>query len=96
MLAEDSHGMPKISKKPYVLLTRVQSNVRQHREMIDDLLSRSIGKDTDFHVFNTQIPQSAALAEALMADGIPTINRKYGASINQVMQNFVHEVRQVL
>ncbi len=83
----------------HVLLNRVQTNVKQHKEVQTQLRS-----STHFAVLKTVIPQSASLAHGLFVDDppsglppyIPTMNGKYGAVMVGKLQNLADEVRGLL
>ncbi|MBI5114451.1 MAG: ParA family protein [Rhodovulum sp.] len=81
-------------KKPYVLVTRWQQNVRQQREQLESLKAEADAPDGHFNLFKTHVPQSAALASALSKTGTrPTFKEKYGADVLPVLANLIKELK---
>ncbi len=81
---------------PYVLISRMQQNVNQHREMVQRLYTEARARDRAFRLLKTCIPQSAALANALSCDGIQTFTAKYTLSVVQVLAAFSTEIKGLL
>lgn len=70
--------------KPFVLATRVQGLLRQHRQMLERFEKEAEQPDAAFRLFRTRIPQAAALAEALVSDTVQTFTRKYGDNVQHL------------
>lgn len=91
-------GLPKPKRLPHVLVTLWRSNVRQHQETLKSLQQEATAPDAGFHLFETKVPQAAALATALTkADQMPTFHQKYGGPlISEVLDPLVTELKGVL
>lgn len=81
---------------PYVLLTRVQKTLVQHKMTISDLEKAAAVPDPFFALFDTHVPMSAQLATGLVVETVPTMNAKYGAQINMILADLAAEIRSLL
>ena len=82
---------------PHVLVTRFQGQVRQHRDTLDQLRAEAEAPDAGFRLLATCIPQSAALADALVPrDPAPTFSAKYGAHVAGVIIPLIEELEGIL
>jgi chromosome partitioning protein len=89
------------SALPRLLFTRVQANVRQHREV-----EATLRQSPDFDPFDTIIPQCAALAEGIFVYDdsdesnetkyIPTMVGKYGRPMVTALTKLADEVWRAL
>ena len=90
-----SKALPQPERLPYVLVTRLIANVRQHRQMIDELKKEASLKDAGFRLFETRIPQNASLADSLSLGEPTTYSRKY-AGVQTELAQLAGEVKKVL
>lgn len=82
---------------PYVLVTRYQQQVRQHRDTLERLTAEAEAEDAGFRLLRTRIPQAAALADALVPnEDAPTFSAKYGVHVSNVLIPLVEEVKGIL
>ncbi|MGB8901121.1 MAG: ParA family protein, partial [Methylocella sp.] len=75
------------------LVTRWQSGVRQHAQILERLEAEA--KAEDAGILKTRVPQAAALAEALVRGDVPTIKEKYGKMM-PILNQLVQELKGVL
>jgi len=81
-------------RPPYILVTRFQQQVRQHRHILARLEAEAEAGDAGFRLLATRVPQAASLAEALMPRAVlPTFVGKYGPYISTVLSPLVDEVK---
>jgi chromosome partitioning protein len=80
---------------PHVLITRWQANIRQFREVLEQLEDASRLEDAEIGLFKTKLQQSAELARALKPEGTPTFKQKYG-SVTTTLDELVTEVKGML
>jgi chromosome partitioning protein len=84
-------------KKPHVLVTRWQQNVRQQQQHMSSLSLEAEAADAHFNLFKTRVPQSAALAEALTKTGTnPTLRGKYGPPVVTILTDLIGELKEVI
>ncbi|MFL9826771.1 ParA family protein, partial [Rhodoplanes sp. SY1] len=82
--------------KPHVLVTRWQQNVRQQRDFLEELVAEAEAEDAHFRLFETRIPQSAALASALGKTGPQAYRDKYGADVVNTLASLIKELKEVI
>ena len=85
-----------VPPKPFVLPTHVKIMTRQHRSMLARFEKEAGEPDAAFRLLKTRIPQAAALAEALVSDGVTTFNKKYGDTIVGHLAGLTGEIKEVL
>ncbi|MDR3462454.1 MAG: AAA family ATPase [Beijerinckiaceae bacterium] len=86
-------GLPSPKNPPSVLVTRMQRNVRQHREVLEGLQQGAAALNSPYRLFLSQIPTSAALVEAIMKDDGLTFTQKYTKEvISSILIPLVKEV----
>lgn len=88
---------PELAPKrlPHVLITRYQMNVRQHQDTLAQM--KEDAESGRFRLLKTQIPQAAALADALLpVEHPPTFTRKYGRLLPEVISPLVGELKEIL
>jgi cellulose biosynthesis protein BcsQ len=84
------------ARLPHVLVTRYQPQVRQHQHTLARLQAEASAEDAGFRLLATRIPQSAALAGALMPRrDTPTFSAKYGIHVSTIIIPLVAEVKGV-
>jgi cellulose biosynthesis protein BcsQ len=89
-------GVPQ-PRLPHVVVTRWQQQVRQQNEVHAGMKIEAASSDAGFRLFNTKIPQAAALVDALTLTGTaPTFRYKYGPLVCNVLDTFVREVKVAL
>lgn len=81
---------------PYVLISRLQENVKQHRDMVERLKKEARSADAAFRLLKTQVRQSAALAKALSFEGSETFTRKYTLEMAQILKPLAAEIKELL
>lgn len=91
---EPKTGLPR-PRLPHVLITRWQANIRQFREVLEQLEDASGLADAEIGLFKTKLQQSAELARALKPEGTPTFRQKYG-SVTTTLDELVTEVKGML
>jgi chromosome partitioning protein len=90
-------GLPKPKRLPHVLVTRWQQQIRQQIDTFAGMRLEIAASDAGFCLFNTKIPQAAALVDALTLTGTtPTFRYKYGPLVANVLRHLVHEIKGVL
>ncbi len=82
--------------KPYVLATRVISGVKQHAEMLTRFELEAAADDAAFKLLKTRMPQAAALAAALVSEGVQTFSRKFGPAIVARLSSLTSEIKEVV
>jgi chromosome partitioning protein len=87
-------GLPSPKQMPSLLVTRMQKNIRQHREVLEGLQEGATQPNAPYKIFAAQIPTSAALVEAIMKeDGLTFIQKYTQTVISQILVPLVKEVR---
>jgi chromosome partitioning protein len=82
--------------KPHVLVTRRRA-IRIHDETTDRLRREQSLDQPAFRVFATEIPERAAIADALgMIDDAPTFTKKWGPQVIPVLSDLIHETKEAL
>jgi chromosome partitioning protein len=76
-------------------VTRWQSGVRQHAQILERLEAEAKAEDAGIFLLKTRVPQAAALAEALVRGDVPTIKEKYGKMM-PILNQLVQELKGVL
>ena len=94
ILKSEVSALPRPSKA-HVLISRKQE-IKQHNQMVARLQAEADATDGAYHLFETQIPQSAALAEALGAEGVQTFTKKYTLKVAQILEPLVNEMKELL
>lgn len=89
-------ALPSLQRPPHVLTTRRQP-LRQHYETLEDLRGQAREPEASFRMFDTVIPQTAAIASGLGTIGSrPTFRAKWGANVSSILDDLVQEVRGAL
>lgn len=89
-------ALSKPRSRPHILVSRLQ-NTRQHNDVMRDLVSRIQEGGSDYALIEVQVPQSAALAEAMTKAGALTMAQKYTSPlIAQMIMPLVHEIKGLL
>lgn len=93
-----SSGTLLAPKRPaHVLVTRYQQVVRQHQMTLARLKVDAAAPGALFRLLKAQVPQAAALADALLLkDPPPTFSGKYGGLLPAVIVPLVTELKEVL
>lgn len=91
---EPRGDLPK-PKLPHVLITRWQPNIRQFKEVVEQLEDAAALAKAEIGLFKTKLQQSAELARALKPEGTPTFKKKYG-SMTTTLDELVTEVKGML
>lgn len=82
--------------KPHVLVTR-RRPIRIHDETAELLRQEQGSGSSAFRVFATEIPERAAIADALgMINDTPTFTRKWGTEISTVLADLICETKEAL
>ncbi len=82
-------------RKPYVLANRVTPTALANRRM-QEMRLEAAQPDAGFHMFRTEVPQSAALVSAVgYKDSAPTYARKYG-NAQYVLEQLAAETLEIL
>jgi cellulose biosynthesis protein BcsQ len=93
----DPSGLPPPRRLPYVLVTRFQQNIRQHKKVLEQLELEAASADRHWHLFKTHVPVSAHLAETLEpTNGWPTITGRYRNLVSEVLDPLVDELKEYL
>lgn len=83
-------------KKPYVLVTRLK-HVNEHRDTVSRLENERLKDKPNFHLFETQIPERAAVAEALgKVDSWPSFSQKWRDGTAGILENLASETKEAL
>lgn len=92
----ETSGLPAPKYLPHVLVTRFLQNVKQHRNIVEQLKAAAKVNAPIICLLETRVQQAAALAEALSCiDVTPTFNQKY-RGVTSVLNELVQEVKGVL
>ena len=78
---------------PFVLPTRVQPNLRQHRAMLERFEVEAAEADAAYRVMTTRVAQSSGLSTALANSGHATFQKKYTSTVIDVLEQLVKEVK---
>jgi len=82
-------------KKPYVLVTRVRP-INEHKHTIELLQNERLKDKPSFRLFQTQIPERAAIAMALgKVDSWPSFSQKWRDTAS-TLENLTAEVKEAL
>jgi len=82
-------------KKPYVLATRVRP-INEHKHTLEKLRNERLKEKPSFNLFKTQIPERAAIAEALgQVDSWPSFSQKWGNSAG-ILDDLATEVKEAI
>ncbi len=78
----------------YVLITR-KNKTKHHKEHHDLIKGRAGGPDSVFGIFDTVIPESAIIPQALRSvnDAHPTYTQKYADPIGNIFSGLAKEIR---
>ncbi|OYX67853.1 MAG: hypothetical protein B7Y95_21975 [Rhizobiales bacterium 32-66-11] len=90
-LAERS-SLPKPKRRPVVLVSRRIANVKHQALTVAALRQVAAGEDPEFDMFETEIPQAAAIAEGLSKD-YPTFRLKWSPPVVAILNSLVNEVK---
>lgn len=94
--AQKSGRLPVPKSAPTILISRLQQT-KQHRSILDSLVDGARKADSAYGLFDTAVPQSAGLADALFKEGSLTFAQKYTSPvINQILVPLVQEVKGLL
>lgn len=92
MWREASH-LPRPARDPYVVVTRLQQNIRQHLEVMEQIEGEARESDAGFKLLQTRIPTSAALADALLPDeNGKTLAGRYGNLVTTLLVPIIKEL----
>jgi chromosome partitioning protein len=90
----DPSSLPRPKRIPYVLITRFQANIRQHRNVLEQLECEAGLPDRHWQIFQTRIPVSAHLAQTLEpTDEWPTLAGRYRHLLKDVVSPLVQELK---
>lgn len=82
-------------KKPYVLVTRLKP-VNEHRRIVEQLQNEHLKDKPHFRLFDTQIPERAAIAEALgQVDSWPSFSQKWKDTAG-ILESLANETKEAL
>ncbi|MBI1204239.1 MAG: AAA family ATPase [Rhodopseudomonas sp.] len=82
-------------KKPYVLVTRLRP-INEHRHTVERLENEHLKDKPNFRLFETQIPERAAIAEALgKVDSWPSFSQKWKDTAG-ILESLSNETREAL
>lgn len=90
----DASSLPRPKRLPYVLITRFQANIRQHKHVLEQLECEAAQADRHWQMFKTRIPVSAHLAQTLGPnDEWPTLSGRYRHLLKEVIEPLVDELK---
>lgn len=90
-------ALPRPKGRPHVLVTRYLQNHKHQNETLAAMRAEAEASDGAFDLFETIIPQLAAVQRALeTVDDAPTFRAKWGIAMSSVLANLVREVKEVL
>lgn len=91
-----ANGMKKPSQPPHVLITR-RRQVIVHDETAEKLRNEATAEKPAFTVFETEIPEAVAIANALgLIDQFPIFSQKWGPKVTPLLQDLVNELKEAL
>lgn len=91
-----SSNLKTAAKLPYVLITR-RRRVKAHDETALKLKNELTAPKPSFRIFQTEIPEAVAIAEALgKIDNFPRFAQKWGPVVTPLLADLVDEVKEVL
>ena len=93
-IVNNSAGQSRRAPKPYVLASRVLQT-RQHKDMLARFVEEDRQPDAAFRLMRTQLPQAAALADALSSEGVQTFANKYGQAVVRTLNALTQEIKEV-
>ena len=90
--------LPKPQRLPYVVISKYQGNLKQHKASAKDLEEEAAMPKPEFAICKTYVPNAVHFAEALAkGDEYPTFTNKWSAKlINDVIWPLTNEIRTVL
>jgi chromosome partitioning protein len=89
-------GIRKAARRPYVLITR-RRQVNIHAETAEKLRNESTAEKPAFDVFQTEIPETVAIADALsQSDRFPNFSQKWGPVVVPLLSDLVREIGDTL
>lgn len=89
-------ALPHPQRLPHVLVTR-RRQTREHARTLVKMLNERLAPDPAFYIFNTEIPETTAVAEALGKTGTnPAFTNKWGHSVVPILDKLVAEAKEVL
>jgi cellulose biosynthesis protein BcsQ len=82
--------------KPHVLVTR-RRPIKIHDRIADQLREEQGRDQSAFRVFGTEIPERAAIADALgMINNNPTFTGKWGLQVTSLLADLIRETKEAL
>jgi cellulose biosynthesis protein BcsQ len=82
-------------KKPYVLITRLKP-VSEHKRIVEQLRNEHLKDKPNFRLFETQIPERAAIAAALgQVDNWPSFSQKWKDTAS-ILESLANETKEAL
>lgn len=91
-----ANSMKKPSQLPHVLITR-RRQVNVHAETAAKLRNEDTAEKPAFKMFETEIPETVAIANALgLIDQFPIFSQKWGPTVTPLLQDLVGEITEVL
>jgi cellulose biosynthesis protein BcsQ len=86
----------KSSRLPHVLITR-RRQVNVHAETAAKLRNEETAEKPAFKMFDTEIPETVAIANALgLIDQFPIFSQKWGPAVTPLLQDLVREITEAL
>jgi chromosome partitioning protein len=86
----------KPTHSPHVLITR-RRQVKIHAQTAEQLRNETTKNEPAFEVFQTEIPETVTIADALSQIGKPAIfSQKWGPVVVPLLSHLVHEIEEVL
>lgn len=89
-------GLPTAKRPPYVLATRCQ-DIKEHNERLESLYAEVKNENANFRIFNTVVPQMAAITKALQySESRPAFLSKWGNKASEILIELSQEVKGAL
>lgn len=91
-----ANSVKKSPRLPRVLITR-RRQVNVHAETAAKLRNEETAEKPAFKMFETEIPETVAIANALgLIDQFPIFSQKWGSAVTPLLQDLVGEITEVL
>ena len=91
-----ANSVKKSPRLPHVLITR-RRQVNVHAETAAKLRNEDTAEKPAFKMFETEIPETVAIANALgLIDQFPIFSQKWGPTVTPLLQDLVGEITEVL
>ena len=89
-------SVKKTARLPHVLITR-RRQVNVHAETAAKLHNEETAEKPAFKMFETEIPETVAIANALgLIDQFPIFSQKWGPAVTPLLQDLVGEITEAL